>query len=103
MKVRESIFPDNWDPAQKRKRDQYWRMLRTAKAEYDESQKTNFVQPPHHEKYGGDTSMNSFYYFMQNTYGVKMGLTGSKEITGEYTIVDEKKYTMFLLKYGSSK
>lgn len=71
---------------EKRKRDQYWRMLRLAKEEFWE---TRFAVSYPEE----------FYDYMADSYGVKVILAEGK-ISPCYTVIDPKKYTIFLLKFG---
>jgi hypothetical protein len=42
----------------------------------------------------------TFYDYVREYYGIKMSLEGD-EIGLKYDIIDEKKHTVFLLKFGS--
>ena len=42
-----------------------------------------------------------FYYFMQITYGIKLGLSATGTLLGDYTVTDEQRHTLFLLKFAS--
>jgi hypothetical protein len=73
------------------KRDQYWAMLRRAREDFKK-----IVSP---KKYGPDPY--AFSHYLQDIYGIRPELDGYSNYTGDYTILDEKKYLLFLLKYGS--
>lgn len=79
-----------WDTEQRRRRNEYWKKLHMARADFFNST----VEKEH-------PTTSSFYYYMQNKWGVKMILDDNQNITREYRIVDESKYLMFLMKYGS--
>lgn len=68
------------------KRNQYWQMLRRANTDFLKQELT------------GDAGV--FAYYLKQTYGIEIELIDSK-ITSNYIVRDEKKYIMFLLKYGS--
>lgn len=61
----------------------YWSMLRKAKAEFESTHRYVY-----------------FEHWMQSEYGLKIHYNIAGSITGNYTIVDPKKYTFFLLKYS---
>lgn len=73
-----------WDQRQKEKRNNYWRRLRTAFAEYQ-------TKNP-------EGNLHSFRYYMEHQYGVRVNMV-SDNIDGSYQIIDDAKHTMFLLKY----
>jgi hypothetical protein len=77
---------------QRRKRDQYWAMLYNARQEFLKVT----GQPP------TDINMNpgAFFYYLKQHYGLQVETVDSK-ITGEYAVVDEQKYLLFLMKFGS--
>lgn len=63
----------------RRLRDEHWARLKRAKV---------------------DCPTPSFYPdWLEKTYGLKVHLEAAM-ITDNYTVVDEKKYTMYLLKYS---
>jgi hypothetical protein len=64
----------------------YWDSLRLLRAEYGNDT--------------GQSTYDGFYNFLSETYGFKPILTADHEITDEYEITDEKKYIIYLLKYG---
>ena len=73
------------------KRNHWWEMIRRAKTDY--------------ELLMQDTALSSaqggaFGYYMKQHYGLEMELIDGM-ITSNYFVIDEKKYTIFLLKYGS--
>jgi hypothetical protein len=75
------------DEAAREKRNQYWQMLRRANADFLKQGFTDGI---------GD---GVFVYYLKQKYGIEIELIDSK-ITSNYIIRDEKKYTIFLLKYG---
>jgi hypothetical protein len=77
---------------QRRKRDQYWKMLYQARQEYLKLT----------DQGAAEFNMNSsaFFYYLKQNYGLLVETVDGK-IAGEYAIVDEKKYLLFLLKFGS--
>jgi hypothetical protein len=80
----------NWDSEQKRRRNEYWKKLQMARADFF----NNTVETEH-------PTTSAFYYHMQSKWGVKMTLDNNQNITQSYEIVDEPKYLMFLMKYGN--
>ena len=76
---------------ERRKRHYYWAMLRQANDDFKK-----IVSP---KKYG--SNVYAFSYYLQDIYGLRPELDGSGNYTGDYTILDEKKYLLFLLKYGT--
>lgn len=69
------------------KRNSYWSALRRAHAEF-------------HKQHQGQSEpeSESFIRWMLNSCGVKV-LYNGPGISGDYEIVDEKKYLLFLMKY----
>lgn len=78
----EQNFQD-WNQEYKERRDYYWNMLRRAWNDFDEDDKT----------------FESFNKFMLSRYGLRVNMVGGN-IDSSYQIVDDKKHTMFVLKYG---
>lgn len=76
----------------KEKRNKYWQMLRSAK--------NDFLRLTEQAALEYEMGEGAFYYYLQQNFGLRVELIDDK-IAGEYTIVDEKKYLLFLLKYGS--
>ncbi len=76
-----------WDRAQKERRNIYWMRLQKAFRDYEEREV--------------DANMNSFKYYMEKQYGLRVNMVGSN-IDSTYQIIDESKHTIFLLKYGSN-
>jgi hypothetical protein len=83
---------DEWDRERKTKRYQYWSMLRSAKNE--------FVKITQQDAEGSDTDPGAFFYYLKQTYGLQIE-TVDGNIAAEYAVIDEKKYLMFLMKFGS--
>ncbi len=90
--TRYSIHPaeqnfQEWDRQQKERRNIYWMRLQRAFREYQEKNE--------------DANMNSFRYWMESQYGLRVNMVGSN-IDSSYQIIDDAKHTMFLLKYGNN-
>ncbi len=64
----------------------YWDTLRLLRAEYGNST--------------GQSTYDGFYNFLSDTYGFKPILNADHQITDDFEITDEKKYLIYLLKYG---
>jgi hypothetical protein len=73
------------------KRNQWWQMIRRAKADYE-----LLMQ----EAPLSSGQVSAFKYYMKQHYGLEMELIDGM-ITSNYYIMDEKKYIIFLLTYGS--
>lgn len=82
----------NWEQERKVRRDKYWQMLRSAK--------NDFIKLTEQASLEYEIGEDAFYYYLKQNYGLQVELIDGK-IAGEYNIVDEKKYLMFLLKFGS--
>jgi len=78
--------------SQRKSRDNYWKMLKRAKSDFIE-----LTEQASLEYEIGD---DAFYYYLRQNYGLQVELIDNK-IAGEYAIVDEKKYLLFLMKFGS--
>ncbi len=76
-----------WDLEEKAKRNRYWARLRTAFSDYSD------IWP--------EANFDDFTGWMERQYGLEVNMVGGN-ITTTYKIVDETKYTMFVLKYGSN-
>jgi hypothetical protein len=83
---------EEWHLEKKLARFKYWSMLRSVKNEF--------------YLLAGQAGMaehmddGDFYYYVKQTYGLEVEVINGM-IGQEYNIVDEKKYLMFLLKFGS--
>lgn len=75
----------------RKKRNQYWSMLRQAKID--------FIKLTDQASVEYEIGEDAFYYYLRHNYGVQIELIDGN-IAGDYAIVDEKKYLLFLLKYG---
>lgn len=91
MNTLEQNFHD-WDRKRIERRNNYWKMIRQAKSDW--------LKLTDQAALEYELGEGAFYYYLQQNYGLKMELIDGK-IGGQYEVVDEKKYTMFLLKYGS--
>jgi hypothetical protein len=75
----------------RKKRNQYWNMIRSAKRD--------FIVLTDQAALEYELGDEAFYYYLRQNYGLQVELIDGK-IAGDYNIVDEKKYLLFLLKYG---
>jgi hypothetical protein len=83
---------DEWDRERKTKRYRYWKMLRSAKDE--------FIKLTQQDAEESNTDSGAFFYYLKQTYGLQIE-TVDGNIGAEYAVVDEKKYLLFLMKFGS--
>jgi hypothetical protein len=77
---------------QRRRRDQYWAMLYNARQE--------FLKLTDQASADTNTNTGAFFYYLKQHYGLQVETVDGK-ITGEYAVIDEKKYLIFLMKFGS--
>lgn len=77
---------------QRKKRDRYWAMLYESRQEFLQLSKQ--AAPEY------NTDPGDFYYYLKENYGLQVETVDGK-ITGDYAVVDEKKYLIFLMKFGS--
>lgn len=75
----------------RKKRNQYWSMLRRARAD--------FIKLTDQASIEYEIGEDAFYYYLAQNYGLQVELIDGS-IAGDYVIVDEKKYLLFLLKYS---
>lgn len=73
-------YPENWEIG-KEARMEHWRRVREAR--------NDFTHP----------DVAEFYKHLTEVYGLKVKLDSHLNITGDFDIVDEQKYSLFLLKY----
>ncbi len=66
-------------------RDRYWSGLSKAAKEY--------------YKQCGHPNPDGLQDYLKEHYGILMVLTTGQMITGDYSVIDEKKYLIFLLKF----
>jgi hypothetical protein len=66
-------------------RDRYWSGLSKAAKEY--------------YKQCGHPNPDGLQDYLKEYYGILMVLTTGQMITGDYSVIDEKKYLIFLLKF----
>jgi hypothetical protein len=76
---------------QRRKRDRYWKMLYNARQEY--------LKLTDQESAEFNMNSGAFFYYLKQHYGLQVETVDSK-ITGDYAVVDEQKYLLFLLRFG---
>ena len=78
--------------AQRNKRDNYWAMLYKARQE--------FMHLTNQAELEYDTPPGAFFYYLKQNYGLQVETIDGK-ITGEYAVVNEKKFLVFIMKFGS--
>lgn len=76
---------DDPDISFRKDRWKYWKLLKLARVEFMEEDKTNYYD-------------HDFETYVENKYGLKMILVNGN-ITDGYKIVDEQKYLIFLLRF----
>lgn len=74
---------------QKQKRFDYWAAVRRMREEYVKE----------HEGMFDLTVRPTVHYWAEQKYGFVMGIDGQGDYTGEYTVVDPKKFMLFQVKY----
>lgn len=85
----EQSFKD-WDLDYVARRNDYWRKLRLARADYE----LNAC----HGHYEPDTRY--FITWMLDKWGIEVSMSKEVDgISGDYTVVDPKKYMLFQIKY----
>ena len=77
-----------WDRDFKEKRLKYWTAIRTAHVDYEQNENHGYYEP----------TLNGFKAWMERKWGVKVEFIDGN-ISAMYTVVDEPKYSMFILKY----
>ena len=78
----------SWNDERKSKRWQYWNALHAVRKEYREDVGDNV----------GITGP-TLPYWVEQKYGIKMGLDGQGNYTQEYTVVNPKRFMFFQIKY----
>ena len=64
----------------KRRRNEHWQRMRIAREDCP--------------------TPNTFHLWLEEHWGLRVGLDKDSMITSDYAVVDEKKYLMYLLKFG---
>lgn len=64
----------------KRRRNEHWQRMRTAREDCP--------------------TPNTFHLWLEEHWGLRVVLDKDSMITSDYAVVDEKKYLMYLLKFG---
>ncbi len=72
------------------KRNAYWKALGLARKEFNIIFEGKLLQP----------DSDVFKQWLLDTYGIEMHYQGTN-ISGQFKVVDEQKYTIFLLKHGA--
>jgi hypothetical protein len=78
-----------WDLENKRKRNEYWNMLRRARIDFNANECDNQT----------DASVGAFRYWMDRRWGLAIEIIDGN-ISGMYTVTDESKYLLFQMKYA---
>jgi hypothetical protein len=73
---------DEWDRDRKARRWKYWSAIRKLNAEFDTTN-SNLL----------------FNQWVLQTFGIRIIYSNEGHITDSFTVVDEKKYLFFVLKY----
>ena len=78
----------SWDNEMKSKRWQYWNALHAVRKEY-------------REDVGDNVGMTgpTLPYWVEQKYGIKMGLDGQGNYTQDYEVVNPKRFMFFQIKY----
>jgi hypothetical protein len=84
-----SHIADQYPPEIRKKKYQYWDRLVRANEDYRR-------EHDHGEDFEGEKI--SFYQWMRDQWGLEID-TESADITPYYTVVDEHKYLLFIIKY----
>jgi hypothetical protein len=84
-----SHIADQYPPEIRKNKYEYWSRLTRANEEY---------RRKHDHKNDFAEEMISFYQWMRDQWGLEID-TSTEGITPYYTVVDENKYLLFLLKY----
>lgn len=77
---------------QRKKRDRYWAMLYESRQE--------FLKLTEQAQIEYDIPSGAFFYYLKQNYGLQVE-TIDGQITGNYAVVNEQKYLLFLMKFGS--
>lgn len=77
-----------WEVEKKSRRWQYWNALHAVRSEYRTDVGDN-----------AELKGPTLPYWVEQKYGIKMGLDGSGNYTQEYTVVDPKRFMFFQIKY----
>lgn len=78
-----------WEADRKRKRNEYWDMIRRAHKDYE----ANECHGHKADSFGG------FRYWVERRWGLAIELVDGK-ISAEYNVVDESKFLLFQMKYA---
>lgn len=70
-------------------RTRYWHSLYDMRQEYLQVHKGNYDM----------TARPTMHYWAEEKYGFKMGMDGSGHYTGDFTVVDPKKFMLYQIKY----
>lgn len=71
--------PENWEHNQK-ERLEHWARIRKARNAFE-------------------GTATEFFQFLENDYGIQLTLNEYGQITQDYSVLDDQKYFIFMLKY----
>lgn len=80
---------NDWERKRKEQRIAYWATMHKIRQDYM-------------EEFRGVTDLTvrpTFHYWVEEHYGLKMGIDSDGNYTEDYTIVDSKKFLILQLKY----
>jgi hypothetical protein len=80
-----------WEQKKKEQRFDYWAAIRRMREEYMKENQGVYDL----------TARPTVHYWAEQKYGFKMGMDEQCDYTGEYTVVDPKKFMLFQLKFWS--
>jgi hypothetical protein len=78
----------SWIDEQQSKRWQYWTALHAVRSEYRLAVGDNI-----------NMTGPTLPYWVEQKYGIKMGLDGQGNYTQDYDVVDPKRFMLFQIKY----
>ena len=78
-----------YEQTQREKRTQYWHSLYEMRQEYMQEFKGIYDL----------TSRPSMHFWAEEKYGFRMGMDGQGNYTGDYSVVDPKKFMLYQIKY----
>lgn len=79
----------SWIDEDKAQRNRYWVAVREMRKEYTKE----------HEGVHDLTARPTVHYWAEQRYGFRMEVTGDGDYSGNYTVIDPKKFMLFQIKY----
>ena len=78
-----------WEQEHKEQRNRYWRSVHTAREDYMHQYRDLIDQ----------TAKPLLHNWLEEHYGIRMGIDDQGNYTADYQVTDEKKFMMFKLRY----